>query len=88
MPAVTGLNFQAKNTPVDLSVINMTSGWCKKVVSLKHRTWNVRVNDKTGKKEFVPDDTSEQRVSVLCKQIFRNTHLDAFVCICKKNSES
>lgn len=81
MPAVTGLNFQAetllKIPSVDLSIINMTSGWCEKAVSLTHRTWNVRVNHKTGKKALVPDGTSEHRESIHCKQVFRDTHLDA-----------
>lgn len=55
----------------------MTSGQHKKVVSLTHRTLNVRVNDKTGKNAFVPDDISEHRASVHCKQVFRDTHFDA-----------
>lgn len=64
---------------VDLSIINMTSGWHEKVISLTHKSCNVRVNDKTGKRAFGPDDISEHRASVHFKQVFRDTLMQ--ICI-------
>lgn len=67
----------------------MTSGWHEKVVSLTHRTWNVRVYDKTEKKVLVPDGTSNTEHLFTANRYLETLILmQICICTCKKNSES